>query len=104
MDRPLIEDQIRALPSDSLYEIVEGQVIIAPPMGLLGCLFAAVLVNRLNGFAFPRKRGIALIEGLFQLRENKIERRPDVAFIPADRWPGNLRPDFDPPSLHIVPT
>jgi Uma2 family endonuclease len=99
-----INEQIRALPPDTLYEIVDGEVIVAEPMGALGTIIAAMLTYFLNRFALSSGHGIALIEGLYCFDENLPQRRPDVSFIPAAQWPANLRPDADPRSLQTVPT
>jgi Uma2 family endonuclease len=101
---PPIDDQIKALPSDALYEIVDGQVVEIEHMGMLAGSFANYLAMFINMYAFPRKLGTAFVEVIYRFGPNLPQRRPDVSFIPAAQWPANLRPDVDPPSLHTVPS
>jgi Uma2 family endonuclease len=102
--RPPIEEQIRALPWDALYEIVDGQVVEIDHMGVLAGAFANYLAYLINAFAIPRGHGTAFVEVIYRFRPELPQRRPDVSFIPAAQWPANLRPDVDPPSLHTVPS
>jgi Uma2 family endonuclease len=101
---PPINEQIRALPWDALYEIVDGQVVETEHMGVLAGTFANYLAYLINAFAIPRGLGTAFVEVIYRFRPELPQRRPDVSFIPAAQWPANLRPDVDPPSLHTVPS
>jgi len=101
---PSIDEQIKALPSDALYEIVDGIVVETEHMGMLAGSFANYLAMLINMYAFSRKMGTAFVEVLYRFGPNLPQRRPDVSFIPAAQWPANLRPDADPPSLHTVPS
>ncbi len=99
-----IDEQIKALPSDALYEIIDGHVVETEHMGVLAGSFANYLAMHINMYAFPRKMGTAFVEMLYRFGPGLPQRRPDVSFIPAAQWPANLRPDVDPPSLHTVPS
>ena len=98
------EDQIKALPADALYEIVNGEVIEIEHLGFLGSSFASVLIFFINAFAMPRRLGLAIAEGLYQFRADLPQRRPDVSFVPFSRWPANMTLDFDPPTGSTVPS
>jgi Uma2 family endonuclease len=101
---PTIEEQIAALPADALYEIVNGEVVEVPHMGMLAVTFANWLAFLINTFAVPRKLGFAQVEAIYRFGADRPQRRPDVSFITADQWPANLRPDADPPALQTVPS
>jgi Uma2 family endonuclease len=78
------------LPADSeaLYEVVDGVVEELPPMGIYSIWIALELYDRLRPFVRQHKLGWVVAEGLFILREEPdLRRRPDVAFVSADRWP-----------------
>jgi Uma2 family endonuclease len=101
---PSIEEQLRALPPDALYEIVDGEVVEIKGMGMLAAAFANYLAFLINMYAFPRKLGTAFVEVLYRFAPELPQRRPDVSFVPANQLPANLTPENDPPSLHTVPT
>jgi len=101
--RPTIEEQIRDLPSDALYEIVNGEVVEVAPMGVFAGSIANYLALYINLYAFSRKLGVAHVEALYRFRDELPQRRPDLSFIAAAQWPGVLTGDTDPPSLHLVP-
>jgi Uma2 family endonuclease len=101
---PSIEEQIRALPPDTLYEIIGGEVVEIEPMGALAATFANYLAYVINNFAVPRNLGVAHVEVLYRFHADLPQRRPDVSFIPASLWPGNLTRDSDPPALELVPS
>jgi Uma2 family endonuclease len=80
--------QPAALPEEALYEVVNGQKVELPPMGVRSTWIASALF----GFLFPHVRqhklGHLVMEMLFILnREADTRRRPDVAFVSAERWP-----------------
>lgn len=72
------------------YEIVNGEIREVPPMGARQISLAMRLAMFLCNFADPRKLGQVVNEALFCLREGHTERKPDVAFISAQRWPFDL--------------
>jgi Uma2 family endonuclease len=78
--------------TDSLYEVVNGQVIEQPPMGAFEVDVASDLVFYLRQFAKKYKLGRAVAEMLFLLdREKDLQRRPDVAVVTYQRWPRNRK-------------
>jgi Uma2 family endonuclease len=73
------------------------------PMGALAATIATFLASHLNVFAWQRRLGFATSEATFRLLPDRPQRRPDVAFIPYERWvpqPGSE----DPPAWNVVPT
>jgi Uma2 family endonuclease len=78
-----------AVESDSLYEVVNGEIREIPPMGVYETWIASVLVQSLVG---ERKWGRAVIETLFDFTKTiGAKRRPDLAFVAYDRWPRERR-------------
>jgi Uma2 family endonuclease len=102
--RPSIEEQLKALPPDTLYEVVDGSVREKPRMGMFAGSVANYLAIFINVYAYPLKLGAAFVEAMYRFRDDLPQRRPDLSFISADQWPGVLTGDSDPPSLHLVPS
>jgi Uma2 family endonuclease len=92
------------VPSDQLYETIDGERREVPHMGALAGFMASMLMAHLNSFALPQKLGIAVCEVLFRLRASPLlERRPDLAFVAYDRLPNPILPDEDPRVWEVVP-
>ena len=73
-------------------------------MGAFAGLIASLLAHFLNSFALPQKRGLAVVEVVFRLRDNpRLERRPDVAFVAYDRLPNPVIALEDPAVWEVVP-
>jgi Uma2 family endonuclease len=73
---------------DPLFEIIDGQRVELPPMGI----YAVRIASRLGYFfqlhAQNNNLGEAVVEGLFRLSlPVDRNRRPDVAFVSYQRWP-----------------
>jgi Uma2 family endonuclease len=84
---------------DSLYEVVDGQRVEKPFMSVRGIRIAFLLAWHLEVYARKKKRGRAVVEGIFDLPlpgGNK-QRRPDAAFVSYERWSKNRPlPHTDP--------
>jgi Uma2 family endonuclease len=77
-----------SLRDDSLYEVVDGQIVELPSMGAYQNSIASELVYFLLAFIKPKKLGRAVGETLFVLdRAADLKRRPDVAYVSYERWP-----------------
>lgn len=75
-------------PPDTLYEVVGEQVVETPPMSAYEYWLANVLADLLTLAVRERQLGRILVEMLFDLRPAvDRDRRPDVAFVSAERWP-----------------
>ncbi len=86
---PVVPHEIAGPPpgDDSLYEVINGQRVELPPMSMYAVAVANWLAGFLNEFARPRGLGRAFVEGLFRLPlDGGRSRRPDVAFVTAQRW------------------
>jgi Uma2 family endonuclease len=94
---PLIETpEIGSDLSDSLYEVVNGQ-ILEKKSGVLQIRIAGLLLRCLDAHVRPHRLGSTDMEMLFLLdRSAKLMRRPDVSFVSRDRWPiDELAPDTE---------
>jgi Uma2 family endonuclease len=93
----------RSLRDDPLYEVVGGQIVELPPMGAYQTSIASELLYFLLAHVKPHKLGRVVGETLFILdEENRLKRRPDVAFVSYDRWPRSRRvPDVE--GWNVVP-
>ena len=75
---------------DALYEVVNGQSVELPPMGAYAGWIASRLDQRLGPFAEKGRLGTVVTEVLMiPDSERNLRRRPDVAFVSAERWPFN---------------
>lgn len=75
-----------ALQSDH-YEVIAGEYRELPPMGARQSMIANLLAQFLADWARPRRAGHVAVEVLFQLDPaGPLQRRPDVAFVNAERW------------------
>ncbi len=79
---------LEANGDEAMYEVVNGQRVELPPMGIYTVWIASLLQRHMGLFADSHGLGIVVIEGLFILDAVKnIRRRPDVAFVSKERWP-----------------
>jgi Uma2 family endonuclease len=73
---------------EALYEVVNGQRVELPPMSIYASWITSRLQNNIGPFADARRLGIVVTEALFILDPvRNLRRRPDVAFVSAQRWP-----------------
>jgi Uma2 family endonuclease len=80
------------LSSEGFYEVVDGQIVEKPPMGVLGSTLASLLLELMGPYARNMKLGQVFSEVLFDLRPFVHgSRRPDLAFLSAAKWPLNRR-------------
>jgi Uma2 family endonuclease len=100
---PLSSDS-RVPESELLYEIVNGQRVECPPMGVKDNLIAAAIQDALAEWNANPRRGWVTREDLFQLT-GELQRRPDVAFVAFADWPHDEAPDAEawsiPPTLAV---
>ena len=76
------------VPDDSFYEVVDGQIVELPPMGVYECGIASFLALALGPVINAQRLGRVIVETLFWLdRSGKLKRRPDLAFVSAETWP-----------------
>ena len=84
-------------PDDVLYEVVDGQIVELPPMGVYETDIANLLAEALNQLARKNRLGRAFVELLFRIDVvRNLKRRPDLAFVSRSRWPfGKRVPDAE---------
>jgi Uma2 family endonuclease len=101
---PTPDELLAALSQpDALYEVVEGKIVEATGMGLYAGRIALRLMDAIEDRVRPCRLGFALIETLVILDVvRNTRRRPDVAYISAERWPLDraMSTDGDP---EVVP-
>ncbi len=86
MPPAILEPPVTAA-DDALYEIVDGQVV-EKPVGAYTSWLALQLFRWLDEYVTKRKLGIVTTEMVFILDvDSNLRRRPDVAFVSAERWP-----------------
>ena len=71
---------------EALYEIVNGEYVEAPRMGVYSSLLATALCGYLWAHSRKSQCGFPAIETLFRLTPEGPSRRPDVAFVAFDRF------------------
>ena len=77
---------------EPLYEVVRGIQVELPPMGMEASDSASELSARMRVFASDQRLGRVIQEGLFVIdAAADTKRRPDVAFVSAERWPLDRR-------------
>lgn len=73
---------------DALYEIVRGVYVEVAPMSGYAGWIASRLDQSMGPYTRQNKLGTTVTEVLLILdAEEDLRRRPDVAFVSADRWP-----------------
>jgi Uma2 family endonuclease len=83
------------VPEDLLYERVNGEVL-EKPMGAKAVGLANELLAWIVLYLQTNPVGRAFVEMLYRLRNApRLERRPDVSFVPFERWPDRMVPDTD---------
>jgi Uma2 family endonuclease len=77
---------------EGLYEVIDDQILEKPPMGAYEVELASFLQGVLDTFARTNGLGRAVTEMLFRIDPDRpLDRRPDVAFVSAARWPVEQR-------------
>jgi Uma2 family endonuclease len=70
------------------YEVVDGQMLEKPVMGVLESLLASLLLRWMAPHADENQLGRVVTETLFLLDPARgLKRRPDLAFVSIQRWP-----------------
>jgi Uma2 family endonuclease len=88
---------------EPLYEVIDGQRVELPPMGIYQTLLANSLMFYVEMFAKPKKLGRTVVEGLFDLAPVGRERRPDVAFVSSARWAWGRLPPLADNAWSVIP-
>jgi Uma2 family endonuclease len=92
-----------AFDEERLFEVVNGERREKKPMSAAATLLACELFYFLSNFVRERKLGTVVMEMLFQFATDRPQRRPDVAFVSVDRWPGSVVPVDESSAWAVVP-
>lgn len=87
----------------ALYEFVDGEWKEVPRMGSYAAFLASYLDRKIGNFAEERRLGHSMVETLFRLAPEGPARRPDIAYVAAERWTYNGVIEDDPPAFEVVP-
>ncbi len=81
---------LTTIEPDGHYEVVNGNVVEKPAMGVYETHIASALMCLLGHFIRSNRLGNLEAEMLFVLdAANDLKRRPDVAFVSHERWARN---------------
>jgi Uma2 family endonuclease len=92
---PVAEAGTLAVPAESpepegRYEVIDGQIVEKPPMGVFEIWIASELFGWLQRTDGIKDHGRGVSEMIFLLDASKdLKRRPDLAFVSHDRWAKN---------------
>jgi Uma2 family endonuclease len=89
--------------SEFLFEIVNGERVEIPHMGIFAGMLASILSQELGVFARQHRLGLVGVEVLFRFRPDRPSRRPDLAFVSYDRITTPAIPPSDPAEWEVVP-
>src|SRR5438270_739885 len=86
IEQPVSASTTNIVADDELYEIIDGQRVRTPSMGVFAVWIASRIARFLGNFA-DENLGRVITEALFHLPApiNRA-RRPDVAFVAYERW------------------
>src|SRR5689334_12471189 len=93
LETPTLATRVPAEPRDEgFYEFIDGRWIETPTMSYFASLVASRLWGDLSIHIVQRipRPGQVVSEALFLIplsRDASRKRRPDLAFVSADRWP-----------------
>jgi Uma2 family endonuclease len=91
----LVERETREpwpINGDVLYEVVNGRPTELPPMSAQEVGLAGLLFSYVSLFLGLNRPPWIVSEMLFHLPDDLPERRPDLAYVSADRWPHRFIP------------
>jgi Uma2 family endonuclease len=84
-----------ASSDETLYEVVNGQ-LVEKPVGAYSNWLAEQLQNILRAYVNKHRLGYVAMEMVFILDALRdLRRRPDVAFVSAERWPVGQPPPVE---------
>jgi Uma2 family endonuclease len=82
------ERKARIVEPRKHFEVVDGQIVEEPPLGAQEGLIASILDQTMGYHARNHRLGRVVTEVLFVLEaDQRLRRRPDVAFVSSERWP-----------------
>lgn len=94
MSEPIVQDPV--LSSDGLYEVIQGQRVELSHMGAQEVSLANSLAEIIRDYLKSQPLGRVFVEMLFRLEpDDRLDRRPDLAYVPYDRWPDRVVPELE---------
>ena len=79
--------ELRADNPEPFTEVIDGQLVEMPPKGTESVWVVSRIQFRVAAFVDEHAPGSVVSEMLFTLRKSPLlRRRPDVAFVSANRW------------------
>ncbi len=97
----LANDQLE-ISEDSLYEMIDGQKMEKPLKGVKEVLLANDLLRFIWQSLGEEHNVKEVMEMMLRLEpDGKLDRRPDVAFIPYSRWPDQKYPERMPAKFYL---
>ncbi len=96
MARKLGPEPPPSWPLDEVpFEVIDGKVVEQQPMGAKEVRLSNQLAAFILGQMPKPRPGEVFIQMLFSLTPTKgtCDRRPDLAYVPYDRWPSRQIPD-----------
>jgi Uma2 family endonuclease len=92
------------IEDEPLYEIIDGQRVELPPMSILATRVASRLIAQLGLYLHGKPVGEALTEALIHLPlPVDRNRRPDLAFVSAERIAQAPHQPGSDNAWHVVP-
>ncbi len=91
---------------DFLYEMIDGRIVEIERMSVYSTLVATRLSFALQSHVEPSGLGTVIVEGLFKIptpRDRRRKRRPDLAFVSAQRWPLDRQISITVNAWEVVP-
>jgi len=97
-------DDDGAGPGDHFVEIIDGHVVALQPKSARAIFIANRIAQEIGYHVHVNRIGEAMFGLLFRLPlEKERQRRPDVAFVSAERWPIDSLPPETGNALAVVP-
>jgi Uma2 family endonuclease len=88
MASPALAASAPSAAEEALYEVVNGQRVELPPIGIYASLVTSGLQENVGVFAKAHRLGRVVTEALFILDPvRNLRRRPDLAYVSAHKWP-----------------
>jgi Uma2 family endonuclease len=91
---------------EALYELAHGRRVEMPPMSIRAAMIASRLGTEVWTFSQAHGLGLVVIEGVFVIPvpgDRSRSRRPDIAFVSAERMHSGPEWDLDARAAEVVP-
>jgi Uma2 family endonuclease len=105
-DIELHDGATAAPPRPDRYEVIDGEIVAIPDMGVYSAETANLIRDELTIYARATKSGRPRQEMLFPIpspSDPNRQRRPDVAFVSNERWPDHLAIPLEGNPAPVVP-